>query len=1691
VSQVVPGALLEFSRSVLRQTLAAYGTPVYTFQFSRQTKVTSILRDKLRRARDLRGVVCSTPISVKAFFLKYIELLHILDLSRIQKTARQQKKRPWSLRRAFGLRDKRDPRQLSKLELQSIREEVKHTSQIHSIFQRGCCLLDEVDLILHPLKSELNWPLGEKTPLDLTMSATSPGLRWAVPLVLIDAIVFHATDRLCVDQLAETAESWAILQQIKAIVQRGIRSRQLQYNPHLIILDPAFYSKFIMPTLARYLLVWLRLQHLQQGALPKSDALLQYLELGSAAPCAVALADQCGDELLKLISLSHQWLTTLLPHVLTRINRVHYGLLWPDDVQRSLALNPTMPRSRQLVAVPFVGKDVPSAASEFSNPDIVVGLTILAFRYEGVRPIDFVLVIRRLQEALQQETGPHAARPSAIRWAQWVAIAGGYVRGVARRDQEEYAAMGMNDAPSTNVVAQLDLSGQDTQRMKHCWPLHLLDTHDEEQMDLLYRVLGGSPSLQRDLLDNLIFPQVMEAQESKLSASGQEVGGDVLFGVRLGFSGTPSDLLPEEMKPCCFEQGDDASIISVLTDPCNVSYTLTDANWCVTSLLDSIAASSPSYHALIDTGALITGMTNRDVAQYLLQRMPAMEGVVFLDRDDAKQILVRAGGMQQMRLEDSGVALSNRFTYYDQAHTTGMDIKQTLSARAGVTLGKDMTFRDYAQGAYRMRGIGIGQTISLLVTPEIASLISSYVKSVETTAAYERNSIVDVCGWLAMNGMRSEGMQDQLRAEQSLHNVWRKTAYRHLLDHGQLVGTEDADNFTTAALEVFLERLDFTVRSNTGNVSEGMRDRLSLEVDQATAKGLLSDKQAVDDVHAILATVPATSAHRDERMDSQQEQEEEEEEEQEQEQEEEQQQEEEQEQEQQQQTEEYTQQKYVRETMTAEPWEVERLASRPTGKTRRFFPLNSWSGVPGVAPLDCIPSWLYLSRNHSASKPSNVTRFKNIIAVMEWTCPGGASPSFGDTGQDSDERAAHLCRVFELFDADCSKAIEAGELAEILNATGVATSVNEDEPATTALLKGAQQISFQALQNVLIRDELYGIDRDRAFCALSLSEAETLRAILHARGSQPLLSGAPGVTVGLRLLTVSSHNASLLDASAGFNGLDSGVPGVATSQSRIASSCFRFADSATEFDEGAQALLLRSVEGVTPEARTRWWSAVRSCRRRTQGPYGELSVARVLILSHLPTLLETRALRFRINRMIRLRGLSLTDSFRRFNVSSSGHLTCSELYSGVRWLGLELTVQQTHDMMRAADSDRDGRLTLRDWRNTLERRESDDAPWSTAAGNIAEDFSNDTIEQHTIEEISVVLTENAEVTAAAKALSVDTIRAVKVKPRPLKPKNLNLIWDSSSTGSRDSVSIWAMAENANKLLDASKGIFLLSLGHYASSKLAKTPKDVTALRLRGDSINAVTSRFTPHPRRYRLVWQKTVGDAPLYVWQIVPPSTGFVALGMVSTTSDEPPPLEAAVCVPWRWVQASQFEPKLVWTDRGTGGRPGSIWIVNEMGTLAAADGHSKPPPPPPGCAAVLPNGRWPTLKSGFHVDPKDGTGGLTPTRMWKKAGLVRVAVALSRSSAATHTPRRSSGDISSSDSSNDSEEEPGSGSDGDNNDTRTIEVFETAVDDVEVLDYEEEEQFEEYYSSTGSSSDEDGGDGSENSIDGDDLGME
>lgn len=119
-------------------------------------------------------------------------------------------------------------------------------------------------------------------------------------------------------------------------------------------------------------------------------------------------------------------------------------------------------------------------------------------------------------------------------------------------------------------------------------------------------------------------------------------------------------------------------------------------------------------------------------------------------------------------------------------------VSHTLNARAALTLGKDMVFRDLAQGAYRMRGIAKGQTITVLVIPEVAQLIKRQLARATPDGApppasspSQAQLLQDVSAWLTLNSMRTERVQfDQLCA-QNLATIWRQNAWSQLLEGHQ------------------------------------------------------------------------------------------------------------------------------------------------------------------------------------------------------------------------------------------------------------------------------------------------------------------------------------------------------------------------------------------------------------------------------------------------------------------------------------------------------------------------------------------------------------------------------------------------------------------------------------------------------------------------------------------------------------------------------------------------------------------------------------------------------------------------------------------------------------------------------------------------------------------------------------------
>jgi len=211
------------------------------------------------------------------------------------------------------------------------------------------------------------------------------------------------------------------------------------------------------------------------------------------------------------------------------------------------------------------------------------------------------------------------------------------------------------------------------------------------------------------------------------------------------------------------------------------------------------------------------------------------------------------------------------------------------------------------------------------------------------------------------------------------------------------------------------------------------------------------------------------------------------------------------------------------------------------------------------------------------------------------------------------------------------------------------------------------------------------------------------------------------------------------------------------------------------------------------------------------------------------------------------------------------------------------------------------------------------------------------------------------------------VRNFKIKVKEVS--HFSKVWSSQGSMSKMNVSVWA-GELESSLLKQNR--IKICLGHYAHPKFAKpghkslfsssSHSSLLSVDLEkkftleikdtehwgiggyGENMLPVLNKIMPHPVRFKQVWSQQHGGSPFYAWKPVPPSPNFVTLGMLATTIDEPPSVTSIRCVPRHWCVKSELSPIKLWQDAGaSGGKPGSIWVVNSLRTLVAAEGHGEP----------------------------------------------------------------------------------------------------------------------------------------------------
>jgi Ca2+-binding EF-hand superfamily protein len=635
-------------------------------------------------------------------------------------------------------------------------------------------------------------------------------------------------------------------------------------------------------------------------------------------------------------------------------------------------------------------------------------------------------------------------------------------------------------------------------------------------------------------------------------------------------------------------------------------------------------------------------------------------------------------------------------------------------------------------------------------------------------------------------------------------------------------------------------------------------------------------------------------------------------------------------------TEESKKKKYSRDGENPQPWPLLILSSQKlnfkssNGETsiaeweKSFYPASKFSvkNYTFTQPISLeFPSYMYMSKNYyEPGWFKTHRRLKNIIVVMEFAPARSVLVDAAEDGKKfSHNQEKNLRKAFAIADIGKSGSISVAEIREVLVACDVDVDGEEGQKFLSGLQYRDGKVTFDQLKDLLMKKLYYRVQSGRYYVALSLAEAGCLRAAIHAQVHVPFFPGKDTI-VALRT------GQTLIDATYGYD-----PPGAY--QHSTATVCYRFIDSALNYSPQDLTYLLRALQDNECEKRKEYFVEVKSNRRRKQIDPSSTSLSKVFTNSDEHHILQYRIAAGRVTAMLKSRGMYPRDAFAVIDTNRDGLLNLTDLNRGFEWLGLKMDPSLVNEFMAALDKDRDGYINLDEFKAAVN--------WDDGGeplGNIGA-FNN------------VPVMPQLEAGQSLKNVQVPEAVLASIKIKVKKVTKFEKVWNSQGSMSREKGSVW---EPSLPYAALRQNKVTVSLGHYAGEqydnpirdnvdRLALEVTDTSGNWVAGSSwLPLVLDKLLPHPARFRLAWSLTHGSNPFYAWEPVPPSEEFVALGMVGTKKDEEPDVKCMRCVPLSWTCPSRRQ-KRIWSYNGTGGRHGSIWVINTMNLIQFVGGHEPP----------------------------------------------------------------------------------------------------------------------------------------------------
>ncbi len=725
VAIIVPQALRNTNFRDLKATsMQRFNQEAFPFHFSRTSdcsvKNLSRIRDYLRNVILKKGYLVTTNNDVQSLELKWMEILEQLrpeyksplqtrkeellaELEQLPKTISARRKLTDEWKVYVELRHEIDQ---IEIKIQKEKEEAVQRAgvalpileEILDLFNnRADVYVDEVDSI-QDVRKELNYTLGEEIPMDKhVIDAISALYRD------IQHIPFELHKKI-------RSEGKFKVQTLKNA--KGLTSFQIKDFFHSPDSIPKLsedewkdaFMKDIVPNLVEALANNPEnpLHDILAGLDAKTAAdIKSYIRGEREFPTSTAAKD------LKLaaqdvIALYKEQMNTFLPLTLYRTPKVNYGY---TQIERK--------ESETLVAIPYIGNNIPSEESRFASPFETANYTAQLNYIYGVSKIALKkMLLEFKKQALNEKNELNIAiteTPAAKKFLELTELKNVRLSTLDPENprvlEEIYAELKQKDPSVMNRVVD------------YCLPRYILNNvksspmilrHNADDHSHLYRSFQGGSG-------TILSPFVFDERTNFTKKIG------------LGTDGRVIDYLIQNETKVSLPIEDEKIFDTVFR------------------LLGSKAKNTrnePNYRAIIDVGSHFKGIQNLEVAKqiaryyqteyYQNKEESPIEWVLFFNEQN-QLCALRVNANPEAKSEIRILGSSNPkfiesqlqckpaqcFTYYDEQRTTGTDIKQMLNAKAICTFSAGTLKKDLLQAVMRMRDLANTQKIQILLSKDM------------------------------------------------------------------------------------------------------------------------------------------------------------------------------------------------------------------------------------------------------------------------------------------------------------------------------------------------------------------------------------------------------------------------------------------------------------------------------------------------------------------------------------------------------------------------------------------------------------------------------------------------------------------------------------------------------------------------------------------------------------------------------------------------------------------------------------------------------------------------------------------------------------------------------------------------------------------------------------------------------------